>query len=107
MVALWYVSAAVKTVDAAQIRELAALSRLSLADAEADAFSEQLAKILGYVEQLQAVDVRGVPEYLPPSTLGSALRADVASEPMRVSEALEPAAAKRNHQVLVPKFKED
>ena len=42
------------------ILKLARLSRLSLTDAEAEAFTGELSAILQYVEQLDSVDVDGL-----------------------------------------------
>lgn len=95
------------TISRKECQELAALARLSLDDDEAERFATQLGTILGYIEQLRAVDTTGVPEHLPPSRLGSALRDDVAGPVLARERALASAPAVRDHQVVVPKFKED
>jgi len=95
------------TLSRKECHELAALARLSLDDAEAERFATQLGTILGYIEQLQAVDTTGVPEHLPPSRPGSALRDDVAGPGLARERALAGVPAVRDHQVLVPKFKDD
>jgi aspartyl-tRNA(Asn)/glutamyl-tRNA(Gln) amidotransferase subunit C len=95
------------TISRTELHELAALARLSLDDAEAERFTAQLGTILGYIEQLRAVDTTGVPEHLPPSRLGSALRDDVAGPVLARERVLASAPAVRDYQVLVPKFKED
>jgi len=95
------------TISQQECHELAALARLSLDDAEAERFAAQLGTILGYIEQLRAVDTTGVPEHLPPSRSGSALRDDVAGSVLDRERVLAGAPAVREHQVLVPKFKDD
>lgn len=95
------------TISRKECHELAALARLSLDDAEAERFATQLGTILEYIEQLRAVDTTGVPEYLPPTRVGSALREDVAGPVLDRERALASAPAVREHQVMVPKFKED
>lgn len=40
--------------------KLARLSRLELSDEEVDKFREEIASILGYVEQLQSVDIDNI-----------------------------------------------
>lgn len=95
------------TISRKECQELAGLARLSLDDDEAERFATQLGTILGYIEQLRAVDTTEVPEHLPPSRLGSALRDDVAGPVLERERALAGAPAVRDHQVLVPKFKED
>lgn len=42
------------------VLKLARLARISLTDTEVDSFAEELNAILGYVEQLSAVDVAGL-----------------------------------------------
>ena len=44
----------------AEVLKLARLARLDLTDEEVEQFQEQLSEILQYVEQLQAVDIRGL-----------------------------------------------
>ena len=43
-----------------EVAQLAKLARLALTDDELDSFAGQLDAILGYVSQIQAVDVTGV-----------------------------------------------
>ena len=47
----------------ADVRRIAALARLELADAELDLFARQLTSILEYADSLQSVDTAGVPPY--------------------------------------------
>ncbi len=42
------------------VSKLAALARISLSEEEVDSFAAELSAILGYVEQLSAVDVSGL-----------------------------------------------
>ena len=99
-------SATVMTaVSLAECHELATLARLSLDDAEAERFAAQLGPILDYLEQLRAVDTEGVPEHLPPSRPGSAVRDDQPGPTL--AEPLRGVPAVRDDQVVVPKFKED
>jgi len=48
-------------VDRALVLHVAKLASLSLAEAEVDRFANELAKIVGHVEQLDALDTRDVP----------------------------------------------
>lgn len=48
------------SVDAATVRNIARLARIALSDAEVAALAPELNNILGWVEQLQEVDVEGV-----------------------------------------------
>jgi aspartyl-tRNA(Asn)/glutamyl-tRNA(Gln) amidotransferase subunit C len=49
------------TLTVADVERIAALAHLELTDAEKGLFTKQLADILSYAEQLQAVDTAGVP----------------------------------------------
>jgi aspartyl-tRNA(Asn)/glutamyl-tRNA(Gln) amidotransferase subunit C len=48
------------SVDAATVRHIARLARIAVGDAEVEALTPELNNILGWVEQLQEVDVSGV-----------------------------------------------
>ena len=48
------------SVDAATVRHIARLARIAVSDAEVAALAPELSNILGWVEQLQEVDVDGV-----------------------------------------------
>jgi aspartyl-tRNA(Asn)/glutamyl-tRNA(Gln) amidotransferase subunit C len=48
------------SVDTATVRHIARLARIAVSDAEVAALAPELNNILGWVEQLQEVDVSGV-----------------------------------------------
>jgi aspartyl-tRNA(Asn)/glutamyl-tRNA(Gln) amidotransferase subunit C len=48
------------SVDAATVRHIAKLARIAVSDAEVEALAPELNNILGWIEQLQEVDVEGV-----------------------------------------------
>jgi aspartyl-tRNA(Asn)/glutamyl-tRNA(Gln) amidotransferase subunit C len=48
------------SVDTATVRHIAKLARIAVTDGEVDALVPELNNILGWVEQLQEVDVSGV-----------------------------------------------
>jgi aspartyl-tRNA(Asn)/glutamyl-tRNA(Gln) amidotransferase subunit C len=48
------------SVDTATVRHIAKLARIAVSDAEAEALAPELNNILGWVEQLQEVDVSGI-----------------------------------------------
>jgi aspartyl-tRNA(Asn)/glutamyl-tRNA(Gln) amidotransferase subunit C len=51
----------VPNVDRALVLHVAKLASLSLTDVEADRFAAELARIVGYVEQLDGLDTRDTP----------------------------------------------
>ena len=48
------------SVDTSTVRHIARLARIAVSDAEAEALAPELSNILGWIEQLQEVDVTGV-----------------------------------------------
>ena len=48
------------SVDASPVRHIARLARIAVSDSEVEALAPELNNILGWVEQLQEVDVDGV-----------------------------------------------
>jgi aspartyl-tRNA(Asn)/glutamyl-tRNA(Gln) amidotransferase subunit C len=93
-------------VDRDVCLELAELARLRLGDDEVDALARQLARIVGYLEQLQQVDVQGVPEHS--STLSTApLRADRAGLSLERARVLAGVPDAQDGQVRVPRFVEE
>lgn len=49
------------TLTVEEVRRIAALAQLALTDEETALFTRQLAEILAYAEQVQAIDTSGVP----------------------------------------------
>ena len=90
-----------------ECEELAGLARLALTAQERHDFSRQIGQIVGYLQQLAAVDVDGVPEYLPAEPARAPLRSDVTGSSLSREQVLEQAALTRGDHVAVPKFKED
>ncbi len=73
-------SAAVLTI--ADVERIAALAHLELTEEEKQLFTRQLADILAYAEQLQAVDTTGVPAT---AHVDAGLRAERDDEPRPVA----------------------
>ena len=48
------------SVDTKTVRHIAKLARIAVSDAEVEALAPELSNILGWIEQLQEVDVDGV-----------------------------------------------
>lgn len=57
-------------------RQVAHLARLELTDEEVRLFTSQLGDILGYVEELQQVDVHGIDPLVHPVELAPPMRED-------------------------------
>ena len=48
------------SVDSNTVRHIAKLARIAVTDAEVEALAPELSNILGWIEQLQEVDVEGI-----------------------------------------------
>ena len=68
------------SVDTATVRHIAKLARIAVTDAEVDALVPELNNILGWVEQLQEVDVTGVEPMTAVIPNKQRLRDDVVSD---------------------------
>jgi aspartyl-tRNA(Asn)/glutamyl-tRNA(Gln) amidotransferase subunit C len=68
------------TVSEQEVRRLAMLARIELNEAETAAVGEQLNGIFGLIEQLQAVDTRGVEPMAHAGTAVLRLREDRVAE---------------------------
>ena len=65
------------SVDRATVRHIARLARIATSDAQIDALVPELNQILGWVEQLSAVDTEGVEPLTAVIELKQHLRDDV------------------------------
>ncbi len=92
-----------ETLDQAQVRHVAKLGRLKIADADVARYATQLTAILGYVAQLKEVDVTGVEPMAHPLPLKNVLREDVVTAPLPVEAVLANAPAKDGPFFAVPK----
>jgi aspartyl-tRNA(Asn)/glutamyl-tRNA(Gln) amidotransferase subunit C len=73
-------------VDETMTLRAASLARIRLSEEELREFTPQLGRILGYVAQLQEVEVEGVEPLAHPFPQESPLREDVVREPPRDAE---------------------
>jgi aspartyl-tRNA(Asn)/glutamyl-tRNA(Gln) amidotransferase subunit C len=86
------------------VLHLAHLSRLQLADEEADSLAQEITNILGYVEQLDELDTEHVKPTYQVTGLSSVMREDeVAKDDVPRDDLLALAADKSDNQVKVPK----
>ena len=70
------------TVD--EVHHVAKLAKLTLSDAEAEHFAEQLAGIVTYVDQLGEADVEGVEAMPRPLAMSNVFRPDHPDQPPAV-----------------------
>ena len=94
------------TVDATTVRRVARLARIAVTDEEVAAMEGELNAILGFVEQLQEVDVEGVEPMTSVIPMEMKKRADVVTEGGRADDIVANAPAGEDHFFAVPKVVE-
>lgn len=87
----------------ADIRKIAKLSRLSIADSQVAVVRTQLSSILGHIAQLQAVPVEGVEPMAHPLRIVNRLDNDEPKATLPVEEFLKNAPAVQDRFLAVPK----
>lgn len=87
-----------------QVRHVARLARLQLSEAEVEQYGAQLSAILGHVEQLQALDVSGVPPMTHASDEPTRYRDDAVEPGLGAERAVQNAPEKSGTSVAVPKI---
>lgn len=93
-------------LDPAVVRRIARLARIRLADEDVAQLQTELGSILGWIEQLNEVDVSGVD---PLANIGAAsltMREDVVTDGNQAEAVLENAPARSGPFFTVPKVVE-
>ena len=91
------------SVDAATVRHIAKLARIAVSDEEVEALAPELNNILGWVEQLQEVNVDGVEPMTAVIPNALRLRDDVVTDGGRRDDVLANAPAAEHGFFAVPK----
>ena len=90
-----------------QVQRIALLARIALSPEEARGVADRLNQVLGLIDQIQALDTRGIEPMSHPLDLKSAarqrLRPDEVTEPDRREEYQKVAPAVEGGLYLVPK----
>lgn len=89
-----------------EVEHVALLARLELSDEEKERFTEQLNAILGYFEQLRAIDTEGVAPTSHVVPLRNVFREDEVKESLPVEEALANAPSRLAETFRVPRIVE-
>jgi aspartyl-tRNA(Asn)/glutamyl-tRNA(Gln) amidotransferase subunit C len=85
-----------------EVRKVAKLARLELAEADVPRMAEQLNRILGYVDQLQQVNTDGVEPLAHPLPVENVFRDDVPAPSLPPGEALKNAPNRVGDYFAVP-----
>lgn len=89
----------------AEVLKLAQLSRLRLTDDEVDKFTDEISAILGYVEQLQSVDLIGIKPTYQVTGLTNIMRPDkIIDYGASPKELLKNAPATENGHIKVKRM---
>jgi aspartyl-tRNA(Asn)/glutamyl-tRNA(Gln) amidotransferase subunit C len=83
-------------LDITQVQKVAKLANLTLTSEEEEKFSEQLSKILGYIEELNAVNTDSVEPTFNVVSKENVLREDFEEVGLTQEEALLNAPVKRD-----------
>jgi aspartyl-tRNA(Asn)/glutamyl-tRNA(Gln) amidotransferase subunit C len=90
-------------IDNDEVKKIAHLARLQLTDNEVGPTTESLSRILGLIEQMNAVDTTGVSPMAHPLDMHLRLREDAPTEPDQRDEFQKLAPAVEAGLYLVPK----
>jgi len=90
-------------VDVETVKRVAHLARIAVSDAEAEALRGELNTILGFVEQLNEVDVSGVEPMTSVVAMRLKMRPDVVTEGDRAAEIVANAPVREDNFFAVPK----
>lgn len=93
-----------KVIAIEQVRYIAHLARLELSPEEEVKFTEQLKRILAYVEKLQELDTTGVPLTSQILSLQDVFREDECGASLAPEDVFANAPAHTGNLFQVPKF---
>jgi aspartyl-tRNA(Asn)/glutamyl-tRNA(Gln) amidotransferase subunit C len=89
-------------IDREQVLHVARLARLQLTDEEVERIAGELSKVLGWVEQINELDLEGVPPTSHVVEVANALRADEPRPSLPRDVALANAPQRTEEGFLVP-----
>ena len=93
-------------VDAATVRKIGSLARIRIEADEVETYQGELNVILGFVEQLNEVDVSGVEPMTSVTPMEMKKRQDVVTDGNKAADIVANAPATEENFFLVPKVVE-
>jgi aspartyl-tRNA(Asn)/glutamyl-tRNA(Gln) amidotransferase subunit C len=102
--ALRYVGRGVSKITIDEVKETALLARLQLSDEELQRMTRELDSILGYMQQLDGLELAGVEPTTHAVPLDCPLRADELGPHLTIEEALADAPRSLEQLFEVPKI---
>jgi aspartyl-tRNA(Asn)/glutamyl-tRNA(Gln) amidotransferase subunit C len=94
------------SVDAANVRHIAHLARIAVADDEIEHLKGELNAILAWVEQLSEVDVAGIEPMTSVTPMAMKQREDIVTDGGIADDIVANAPATHDHYFVVPKVVE-
>ena len=94
------------SVDTATVKRVARLARIAVSDAQAEALQAELNTILGFVEQLNEVDIDGVEPMTAVVAMKAKMRDDVVTDGGIADQVVANAPAGADDFFAVPKVVE-
>ena len=91
------------SVDIKTVKRVARLSRIAVKDDEAERMARELNAILGFVEQLDEVDVNNVEPLTSVIPMSLRTREDVVTDGNKAADIVANAPLPEDHFFLVPK----
>ena len=94
------------SVDIESVKRVARLARIAVDDAEAERMSGELNAILGFVEQLNEVDIDGVEPMTSVIPMVMKKRADIVTDGAKAADIVANAPSSQDGFFMVPKVVE-
>ena len=94
------------SVDLKTVKRVAGLARIAVSDADAERMTGELNVILGFVEQLNEVDVAGVEPMTSVTPMAMKKRQDKVTDGNKAADIVANAPATAENFFLVPKVVE-
>lgn len=94
------------SVDTATVKRVAHLARIAVTDEDAERMTGELNAILGFVEQLNEVDVAGVEPMTSVTPMAMRQRTDLVTDGDKADDIVANAPASEENFFLVPKVVE-
>lgn len=94
------------SVDIATVKRVAHLARIAVSEEDAERMTGELNAILGFVEQLNEVDVSGVEPMTSVTPMAMRKRADVVTDGNKAADIVANAPVTDENFFLVPKVVE-
>lgn len=91
-------------INSEEVREIAALARLRLDEAEIERMTHELDGILGYIETVKNLPTESIEPMTHAVPFDCPMRDDVAGQSLTVDEALQNAPRRRDGSFEVPRI---